>query len=570
MENRLKEGLENGEFVVTVEMIPGRGSNTPSQQKMLEESKKVFETGRVHAVSITDNPGGNPALSAEAFAQDMIDEGITPLIHMSCKDRNRNALMNALYAMKRRGTYNVLAMTGDYPVSGWSGQARPTFDLDPVHLLQMITAMNDGLKVTGAGEAVAAANADVEEPCEFFAGACISPFKYNEGEQLPQYFKLEKKIHAGAKFVISQVGYDARKMQELIMYLNDNGHSDLPAIANIYVLSYGAARFMHNDGVPGVYISDEFLEVLKQEKDNSEDKGKEARLIRAAKMIAIARGLGYRGVHIGSPGLTSDMVIHMLDLADELQDRWQEWAREISYGRPGGYFYYKLDENTGLNLHELADRPEQHLEKSVQKNYGLSRFAHHVALSPNGAFFGMFHRVMLGKERKWDEKYGAGKGRQRPHGFEHINKTNLYGCQDCGDCGLYATGYVCPMTQCPKCQRNGPCGGSNDGWCEVYPGVRRCIYYRAYYRLKKYGEEYSLGDWIVPPNNWTTFENSPWANYHLGRDGIARRERITPWREGEVKEAPYYMWRDRFGWAKNDPDPEPGYFDPENPNPMNV
>jgi len=542
MENKLKEGLENGEFVITFETIPGRGANSDTQKMLLEESEKLFKTGKIHAVSITDNPGGNPALNAETFAQEMYDKGITPLIHMSCKDRNRNQLMSSLYTMERRGMQNVLAMTGDYPVSGWAGVPRPVFDLDPVHLIQMIEAMNAGLKITGPGEAVPAADAKTEEPTHFYAGACISPFKYIEGEQIPQYFKLNKKIHAGAKFVISQVGYDARKMEELIWYMQDNGYGDIPAIANIYVLSFGAGRFMNTGGVPGVLVTDALLADLKAERDNSDDKGKEGRLTRAAKMVTIAKGLGYRGVHIGGAGLTCDQTLHILELADQLQDQWKDWAKEINYGKPEGFYYYKADPETGMNVHELAERTDMHLEKSVQKNYALSRFAHKHVFTPGQGIFPIFHNVEINLENKWDQKLGEGNGRYRKHGFEHVNKTNMYKCKDCGDCGLYAVGYVCPMTQCVKCQRNGPCGGSNDGWCEVYPGVRRCIYYRAYYRLKKYGDEASLGDWLIVPNNWANLETSPWGNYHHGRDGYRRRERLTPWREGEHKELPYEEW----------------------------
>jgi len=40
------------------------------------------------------------------------------------------------------------------------------------------------------------------------------------------------------------------------------------------------------------------------------------------------------------------------------------------------------------------------------------------------------------------------------------------------------------VSQCPKNQRNGPCGGSYEGWCEVYPGERLCIWVKAYRWLK--------------------------------------------------------------------------------------
>jgi 5,10-methylenetetrahydrofolate reductase len=50
----------------------------------------------------------------------------------------------------------------------------------------------------------------------FFTGCAVSPFKQTEAETFTQYFKLCKKVGAGAEFAITQVGYDARKFEELI------------------------------------------------------------------------------------------------------------------------------------------------------------------------------------------------------------------------------------------------------------------------------------------------------------------------------------------------------------------
>jgi methylenetetrahydrofolate reductase (NADPH) len=83
--------------------------------------------------------------------------------------------------------------------------------------------------------------------------------------------------------------------------------------------------------------------------------------------------------------------------------------------------------------------------------------------------------------------------------------------------------YLCPMSQCPKNQRNGACGGSLDGWCEVYPNEKKCVWVRAYARLKKYGEEGSLEFPSVPPVNWDLYQTSSWSNYFLGKDHLASR-----------------------------------------------
>jgi len=104
------------------------------------------------------------------------------------------------------------------------------------------------------------------------------------------------------------------------------------------------------------------------------------------------------------------------------------------------------------------------------------------------------------------------------HFFERWSKNALYVCKDCGDCALFDAAYLCPVSQCPKDQRNAPCGGSYKGWCEVYPGEMQCIWVRAYLRLKSRGKEDEIGKYLVPPCNWELWQSSSWVNYFLGRD----------------------------------------------------
>lgn len=515
MINRFREAIESGEFAVTFEVIPGRGANEPAQIKEFEEAVKVYQTGRVHGISITDNPGGNPAVSAAAIAAEFQKQDIPALIHYAMKDKSRNQIQGDMYAMQAAGLDNLMVMTGDYQYSGWSGRSKPVFDLDPVQALQMIADMNEGLKVQKGKNEVSEIGAN------FFAGAVVSPFKWTEAEIAMQYMKMEKKILSGARFIISQLGYDARKMEELVMYVRERGF-DTPLIANIYVITAGTANFMHNGNIPGGYMSDEFLAILKEEA-KAEDKGKAARHLRAAKMVAISRGLGYQGIHIGGNNLTEEIVNYILDTADEIQDDWRKWAAELHYGQANGYYLYAaaVDEEgkpTGLNASKHSPLTESHHgKKGMMRGYGLSRFFHHWVLTEDKRFFGILRAMMAWRENK--------KGLHRHHGMEHLAKTVLYGCMDCGDCGLEPAIYTCPMTKCPKCQRNGPCGGSADGWCEVYPNEQYCIYYKAYLRLKKYDEvEKKLDAFITPPNNWDFAFTSGWSNYTHKRDNTAYRQ----------------------------------------------
>ncbi len=131
-------------FSVTWELVPGRGAFEKTQQDLIDAAPKAAASGRVHALTITDNPGGNPALSAEMLGVEIRRLGIEPLVHLTCKDKNRNQLESLLYGLERAGVHNLLVMTGDYPKAGYGGGPKPVFDLDPVTLLGLISELNAG------------------------------------------------------------------------------------------------------------------------------------------------------------------------------------------------------------------------------------------------------------------------------------------------------------------------------------------------------------------------------------------------------------------------------------------
>ena len=75
-------------------------------------------------------------------------------------------------------------------------------------------------------------------------------------------------------------------------------------------------------------------------------------------------------------------------------------------------------------------------------------------------------------------------------------------CAACGDCILELTGGICPIARCSKSLLNGPCGGSEDGHCEIDPDVD-CAWQLIYDRLYSFGKLNVLLD-LQPPKNWQT------------------------------------------------------------------
>jgi methylenetetrahydrofolate reductase (NADPH) len=116
----------------------------------------------------------------------------------------------------------------------------------------------------------------------------------------------------------------------------------------------------------------------------------------------------------------------------------------------------------------------------------------------------------------------CGKGLQKvAHRAELALKIVAFDCRDCGDCSLPDIAFLCPESQCAKNQRNGPCGGTRQGICEV--GEKECIWALAYDRLKAYGEEERMLERPVVFKNGALKGTSAWANAFLERDYRAKK-----------------------------------------------
>lgn len=510
--NKFKQALiDPTTFCVTWEQIPGRGAFEKQQEETIDNVRKAAASGKIHAVSITDNPGGNPAISTEMLCAEIKRLKMEPLVHLAARDKNRNELESVLHGLTAVGVRNILVLTGDAPSNGgFSGKSKPVFDLDPVHVLQLIGLMNKGLEHEAMRKIVTLA------PTDFFAGACVSPFKKLESELMGQYYKLGKKIQAGAEFLITQVGYDARKFHEVLQWIRFFNY-DIPVLANIYILPYGTAKVMNSNQIPGCIVTDKLvMELAEEAKDKANVKS--TRLLRAAKMYAIAKGIGCAGAHIGGHGITYEMVEGIIDEGEKLSENWESLVAEFDYPQKDGFYFFERNPKTGLNTEVLANRP---LKKTPPLKYRFTRIAHTLLFNEKSLMFKMLQPLAKRIDASQRAKHMFGN-------TEHLMKVAMFGCMDCGDCALFDVAYVCPMSQCPKNQRNGPCGGSYDGWCEVYPNERRCVWVQAYERLKAFEEEDKIGSYLTPPCNWELWETSSWLNFYLGRDHTAKRLGIKP------------------------------------------
>jgi methylenetetrahydrofolate reductase (NADPH) len=497
----LREALyQTSRFLLGVELVSVRGSMAErSAVKARTFASQLVDCNLVDWISITDNAGGNPQLAPQALGKPALYAGKEVVLHLTCKDLNRNGLESLAWQLSSEGFHNILAMTGDYPVSGSGGMAKPVFDIDSVGLITLLSKMNSGFD-------------DHHEKTQFCIGAVINNYKLLEGEVVPQYLKLKKKVECGAAFIINQVGYDSRKAHELRLFMQHNEMNRIPSIGNVFMLSPKRAKMFNQGKIPGIVVTQALLDLCLRQ-GQSADEGRAFFLEFAAKQTAVFRGLGYRGAYLGGVHDVAS-VERIIEIERTFSaDDWKQFARDMRFSKPGEYYRYVEDPVSGL-----ADSTTQTIASKLKSKhagvaYRISKLTHDVMFTPERTLSNLGAKV-CSKSR--DPYQGPPPLRV----LERASKSVLFRCKDCGDCSLPDIAFLCPESQCAKNQRNGPCGGTHDGHCEV-EGFGDCIWLRAYERLKHDGKEQTLLDHSPVIQDQGLRGTSSWANNWLGRDHAA-------------------------------------------------
>jgi methylenetetrahydrofolate reductase (NADPH) len=500
MTNPLRDALAAKRFCYVVELV---ASALTREARLLEAASSLARIPAVVAGSVTSYAGGAMGHDPLRVAAAARARGLTPNIHLTCVSQDRRGLAKSLDDMHALSLENVFALTGDYP---GGGDQPPVFDLDSVQLVRLIDERRRG-------------------GVPFHIAVAVSPFKYTEADCVYQYVKLEKKIAAGADVAVTQVGWDARKFAELRRYLDARGLST-PLLGNVYVLGPKTAERMATGRPPGCWVSPELLAAVRAE-SHAKDGGRQARLERAARTVAVLRGLGYAGAYIGG---THDaaQITWIIRRADELAPRWETLAAELGFGAAGGFYLPTAATRAVRRPAQSADTASADAPRADPASAGTTTVRPRVETLPRlldwlGRAFPVnrdtWIRRALRRVFAWvDRSKSAAVLVER---VELAIKRPLFGCQACGNCVLGHLEYVCPQT-CPKQLRNGPCGGTDQGRCEVPD--KPCIWVAVYDRAKAAGSLDGLRTYVPPPDRRLR-DTSSWINYFLDRDSRPATER---------------------------------------------
>jgi methylenetetrahydrofolate reductase (NADPH) len=509
-ENYLKRALEERRFFCSVELVLGRDHTVAEAESFVRDA--AGQNDGIQIVSLTDLPGGNPALPPEAFLSVILESGLTPIAHLTGKDGNRSQSEARLHHFARIGVENILALTGDAQRDGFLGRGKPVYDLDSVLLLLLIESMRGGMEYTIGPRTVRTT------PFDFLPGAVVNPYKTREPDLMMQLMKLQLKAALGARFIITQLGFNIRKLHELKLFLQREGFGGLPVVADVYVPTATIAKMMKSGELAGCIAPDPLIRRLEGEK-------KPQRLERAALMVAAARELGFAGAHLGGFGLTYRDFVTVIRRSEEIGAGWQTRIDELVYETPSDFYLLPLSTN-GLSEptgeYRLSQEPPQPPWK-----LRLSSAFHKLVIHPDSAA-GRFLSARLDKPH-----HGDIDSWKKSFWYRLLNLSKLYripvlGCAGCGDCVQDHLNYSgCTMRWCNKNLRNGPCGGSRpDGRCETDAQLP-CIWNIVYQNTRAAGDNPGkFAKTVIPPRDWSLDRTNALANRLAGLDNVARRVEI--------------------------------------------
>jgi len=290
---RITELFDNGEFVVTAEVGPPKGIHV---EHVVEEAKEYLSG--ITAVNVTDNQSSVMRMGSLPACVALKNAGLTPILQLTCRDRNRIALQSELLGAAMLGIDNILCLTGDHTKMGDHPGAKPVFDLDSVSLLHTVCQLEKGVDLGGQPL--------VGEPPKFAKGAVVSPCSDSVDAQLA---KMERKVMAGAEYFQTQAVFDSEKFISFMERAKEFGKP--VQLGVIIPKSAGMAKFM-NKNVAGVHVPQWMIDELAADKEKAKAGITGVEL--AAKVIKECRPY-CQGLHIMALGWEAK-VPELLKLAE--------------------------------------------------------------------------------------------------------------------------------------------------------------------------------------------------------------------------------------------------------------
>ncbi len=246
MKSKLQQTLEKNSKVITAELMPPRGGDPIRSLKIAQLLKN-----KVHAVNITDGSRAIMRMCSLAMSKLLLENGIEPIMQISCRDRNKIALQSDILGANALGIKNILCITGDSIKAGDQQETKAVHEFEAVRLLKQIQSFNKGIDPTFEKLP--------DKRTKLFSGAAVDPGCLNRRSLKSRTIK---KKEAGANFLQTQIVMDRKCLSDFCNEISNP--LEIPVIAGVFLLkSYKNALFI-NKFVPGANIPENILNRLKE------------------------------------------------------------------------------------------------------------------------------------------------------------------------------------------------------------------------------------------------------------------------------------------------------------------
>ncbi len=260
----------------------------------------------VDAVTLADNSLANVRMSNMALGALMKGQyGIEPLLHIACRDRNLIGQQSHLMGLHALGIDQVLVVTGDPSKFGDLPGASSVFDVNSFDLIRMIKQLNEGISFSGR---------PLRQKAQFIVGAAFNPHVRRIEAAVA---RLEKKIEAGADFIMTQPVYDAETIE---LIYESTKHIDVPIFIGIMPLTSSRnALFLHNE-VPGIRLSEMALERMKHVQGAA---AREEGNKMAKELLDVAMKY-FKGIYLITPFNYYEMTVELAEYVNKQALRYQQ------------------------------------------------------------------------------------------------------------------------------------------------------------------------------------------------------------------------------------------------------
>ena len=292
--------LKAGQFVVSVEVLPPRGTDEKLAAGKIDFIRQLADSGRADAVDFTDGSRGIPLMAPGDFIQLVRDrlnwttDRLELIPHFTGRDLNLMGIQSRLIGYHANRIHNLLFITGDPPkMSPTYPRSTAVFDLDSVALVRLThTALNAGVDFGGAP-----LGKQTDPRTHFTIGTGFEPEAMDHRRELD---RLRQKIDNGADYVMTQPAFRPEALAKL-----EPVRRQCPILVGVMILT-GFEQAQRLAQVPGVVLPDAILQRL-EKFSNPADQAKAGQEIATEQVQRIVRD-GWAGLYLMSPGSTAGIL----------------------------------------------------------------------------------------------------------------------------------------------------------------------------------------------------------------------------------------------------------------------